>query len=55
MIKSTVPIKYGRLIPIPRSEMVTFLRDQRGVGCRGREALNVARHVGLYAEIKRTA
>ena len=35
---------------LTRTDMVTFLRDQRSVGCVGRQALNVANHLGMYTD-----
>lgn len=49
MIKSAtaMPERHWK-IRLTRADMAAFLRDQRSIGCHGREALNVARTLGLY-------
>ena len=38
---------------LTRREMASFLRDQRSVGARGRQALIVANHLGLVTSARR--
>jgi|SRR6187399_3485521 len=48
-----VPVnQYGKPGFRTRAEMVAFLRDQRSVGARGREALHVASKFGLHTSSK---